>query len=173
MTTVGVTAQPGVGIDWDKTDYAVVPPVWAEDLPLIGAHCFFNIQTRKWTRNEYPHDECNSWQYHPAGRGNPPFMRFIHALQEQLTDQPNPFSGDAKINLIDPSRSVTTDGRRASCEIYMVKNAADDWKIAFRIFLIRTRRVSPIECYDERYLEACIAARAAIDQQYEDEVQNA
>lgn len=169
--TVGIDWQPGVQIDWQKTDYAVVPPVWAEDLPLEPIHCSFNTGSRKWVLSKDNRSECRSWKYHPQQRGKPPFLRFIHAFRDQLTDLPNPFAGDDCILIIDPGRSVTTDGRRASCEIYMVKNG-DSWKIAFRNFLIRTNKVSVMECYDERYLEACKMARAAVDQGYIDEEEN-
>lgn len=169
--TVGIDWQPGVQIDWQKTDYAVVPPVWAEDLPLEGVHCYFSTTNRKWMTQK--DSECRSWKYHPQQRGKPPYLRFIHAFADQLpAELDNPFSGDDCILIIDPGRSVTTDGRRASCEIYMVKNGAGDWKIAFRHFLIRTNKVSVMECYDERYLEACKMARAAVDQGYIDEEEN-
>jgi hypothetical protein len=171
MTTVGVKWQKGVGIDWQKTDYCVVPPVWAEDLPLEGVHCLFNPQSRKWMIQGEPGQECAGWKHHPQRRGNPPFLRFIHAFGEQLTDLANPFHGDDSFLTIDPGSSVTTDGRRASCEIYFAKNEGD-FKLVMRVFLIRTNKVSPIECYDERYLDACIAARAAVDQGYIDEEEN-
>lgn len=170
--TTGIDWAPGVEIDWTKTDYAVVPPAWADELPLTGVHCFFNTQSMKWMVQGEPGVECTSWKYHPQRRGNPAFLRFIHAFRDQLTDLTFPFGGDDVINLIDPGRSVTADGRRASCEIYIVKNAAGDFKIAFRIFLIRTLGVSVIECLDERYVEACKMARAAVDQGYIDEEEN-
>jgi hypothetical protein len=171
MTTKGIDWKPGVEIDWQTTDYVVVPPVWAEDLPLEGIHCHYNVVKGEWVASAYPHAPCTSWKYHAQRRGKTPFLRFIHAFTDQLNGLPNPFSGSDSILIIDPGRSVTSNGRRASCEIYLARNEAD-WKVAFRIFLIRTNKVSVIECLDERYLEACKAARAAVDQGYLDEEEN-
>ena len=170
--TVGMDWHEGVQIDWSKTDYAVVPAVWAEGLPLPQGHCNYNVTSKRWETRDYPHNECPDWRSHPTRRGKPAFLRFIHAFADQLTDLPFPFAGDDSILIIDPGRSVTTDGRRASCEIYLVKNEAGDYKIAFRIFLIRTQEMSVIECYDERYLDACIAAHTAVGQSYRDEEEN-
>lgn len=153
--------------------------------PLPGpAHCNLANDGR-WTFWS-PGDgfqECPDWRDHPESRGKTGFLRFIHALPDQLDgSMPNPFiSGhyeredeeDQDVILwICHEGQVTPGGRLMYAEVYLL----DDERgvnPTFKVFLDREVQLAHVVCYDERYREAATMAAAAVRQSYIDEVEAA
>ena len=160
-------------------DFRPSEPLWAQDFPNEGIHCYFNTVERKWMTNQYPHEECRDWKSHPQRRGKSPWMRFIHAFSDQLNGLPNPFTSasddDApKFTLyLQGDGSTTSDGRRAFCEHYM-RLGARDWGLSavIRVFVANDSGWARVECFDPEYVRACTQAAAAVEQHYVDEEEN-
>lgn len=153
------------------------------ELARFGHSCRYNTVQKVWIINgtHGAHDiECDDWRRHRGRRGNPGFLRFIHAMPDQLhnTDLASPFISGHYPHADKEDRDVllwiahegmqTEDGLHVYCEVYLL----DDERgvnPTFRVFLNGDDGWAQIECYDDRYVEVAKMAAAAVEQGYTDE----
>jgi len=160
--------------------------LWSVAYFLGGApHCYEDRDTPgKWWSG-YGDDRlpCVTWRGHRGERGQTGFMRFIHALPDQLhnTELLNPFVSEVDRSQVydDQERRTslwichegqpTEDGRLVYAEVYLLKDKRGHNPV-FKVFLDRGHlEEALVECYDDRYVEATKMAAAAVEQQYLDE----
>jgi hypothetical protein len=144
------------------------PAVWVTTYPLGGPqHCWWKPALSQWTTiKDGRTQECRDWRKHPHARGKTGFLRFIHALPDQLTDLADPFLGTLWIC---HEGMMTQRGKLVYCEVYLETSEEHGARPIYKVFLDREDCLATIECFDDRYLEPSRMAAASVDQSYIDE----